>query len=213
MQSEDALTELLIEEFEAKETPRCTMRGRQRHPLPFSKVKRVLQSLSDEMLSLSRLQISAVMSEAKTDEESEERMVDYTVFAPVAAYHLLHGGPLPPGEARRRGGEAVAVGRRLGSSINWTSFTIKEVIRHAFHEADVDGNATLDPEEMRTVLQALGSVRTRAQPRGDQRHDRRHRLGRGGLSSKELVDFLFDVLSHLERERYIQDNAFGRWEE
>ena len=57
--------------------------GRQRH-LSFSKVKRVLQSLSDEMLSLSRLQISAVMSEAKTDEESEERMVDYTVFALVA---------------------------------------------------------------------------------------------------------------------------------
>ena len=27
------------------------------------------------------------------------------------------------------------------------------------------------------------------------------------------MDFLFDVLSHLERERYIQDNAFGRWEE
>ena len=35
----------------------------------------------------------------------------------------------------------------------------------------------------------------------------------GVVEYEELVDFLFDVLSHLERERYIQDNAFGRWEE
>ena len=35
----------------------------------------------------------------------------------------------------------------------------------------------------------------------------------GAVEYEELVDFLFDVLSHLERERYIQDNAFGRWEE
>ena len=109
MQSEDALTELLIEEFEAKERKVYDAEDVS-GTLPFSKVKRVLQSLSDEMQPLPPADL-AVMSEAKTDEESEERMVDYTVFAPVAARIIYSMVDLPPGEARRRGGEAVAVGR------------------------------------------------------------------------------------------------------
>ena len=30
-------------------------------------------------------------------------------------------------------------------------------------------------------------------------------------STTELVDFLFDVLNHLERERWIKANAFSDW--
>ena len=213
MQSEDALTELLIEEFEAKERKVYDAEDVS-GTLPFSKVKRVLQSLSDEMLSLSRLQISAVMSEAKTDEESEERMVDYTVFAPVAAriiysmVDLSHQAKRVDAVAKLSQSDGARILDQLDAS------TIKEVIRHAFHEADVDGNGTLDPEEMRTVLQALGSGELALSPGEinamiaaiDSDED-------GAVEYEELVDFLFDVLSHLERERYIQDNAFGRWEE
>lgn len=213
MQSADALTQLLIEEFEAKERKVYDAEDVS-GTLPFTKVKRVLQSLSDEMLGLSRLQISAVMSEAKTDEESEERMVDYAVFAPVAAriiysmVDLSHQAMRVDAVAKLSQSDGARILDQLDAS------TIKEVIRHAFHEADVDGNGTLDPEEMRTVLQALGSGELALSPGEinamiaavDSDED-------GVVEYEELVDFLFDVLSHLERERYIQDNAFGRWEE
>ena len=212
MQSEDALTELLIEEFEAKERKVYDAEDVS-GTLPFSKVKRVLQSLSDGMLQplppadLCRL-------EAKTDEESEERMVDYTVFAPVAAriiysmVDLSHQAKRVDAVAKLSQSDGARILDQLDAS------TIKEVIRHAFHEADVDGNGTLDPEEMRTVLQALGSGELALSPGEinamiaaiDSDED-------GAVEYEELVDFLFDVLSHLEPERYIQDNAFGRWEE
>ena len=189
MQSADALTQLLIEEFEAKERKVYDAEDVS-GTLPFTKVKRVLQSLSDEMLGLSRLQISAVMSEAKTDEESEERMVDYAVFAPVAAriiysmVDLSHQAMRVDAVAKLSQSDGARILDQLDAS------TIKEVIRHAFHEADVDGNGTLDPEEMRTVLQALGSGELALSPGEinamiaavDSDEDGRRVRGAGGLS-------------------------------
>ena len=53
--------------------------------LPFAMVKACLKVLSEEMLGLSKLQLSAVMSESRCDETHEDRMVEYTLFAPIAA--------------------------------------------------------------------------------------------------------------------------------
>ena len=81
LESADALTMALIEEFQRKET---TIGGKDE---PLGKmhrnlVKQALVDLSAEFLGLSKLQITAIMSEATTIENDE---VDYEIFAPSAA--------------------------------------------------------------------------------------------------------------------------------
>ena len=90
LESADALTMALIEEFQRKET---TIGGKDE---PLGKmhrnlVKQALVDLSAEFLGLSKLQITAIMSEATTIENDE---VDYEIFA-IATEETPSGSRTP----------------------------------------------------------------------------------------------------------------------
>lgn len=214
LQNADALTQLLRDEFDAAKataTQAVWTEAGEGH-LPFRAVKKVLKRLSDDMLGLSRLQISAIMAESKPDEEEEERPVNYGAFAPVAA-RMIYSMVDSTSQAMRL--DAVAkISEADGAHIlnQLDGDTIKEVISQAFEEADADGNGVLDREEVYTVLRALGAselalstaeINAMIAAVDDD--------GDGVVSYGELVDFLFDVLTHLERENYIQDVAFATY--
>ena len=209
LQSADALTQMLLEEFEAKE--RSSMGpesdGVVTGKMPMSFVKSALTLLSNEMLGLSRLQISSIMSEAKL---GDGKMLDYTIFAPTAARMIYSMIDLSSQALRV---DAIAKiseseGAQLLHSLNGD--TIKNVLKTAFEAADKDGNGTLDQGEIYEVLMALGTGELALKPGEinalvaavDEDQD-------GKVTYAELVDFLFDVLVHLERENYIQEVAFS----
>lgn len=210
LQSSDALTQMLLEEFEAKErsSQGPDSDGVVLGKMPSSYVKSALTLLSNEMLGLSKLQITSIMSEAKRDDET--KLVDYMVFAPTAARMIYSMIDLSSQALRV---DAIAKiseseGAQLLHSLNGD--TIKHVLKMAFEEADKDGNGTLDQMEIAEVLQALGAGELALKPGEinamiaavDANED-------GKVTYAELVDFLFDVLTHLERENYIQEVAFS----
>lgn len=209
LQNPDALTQMLLEEFEAKERSAMGPEsdGVVTGKVPMSFVKSALTVLSDEMLGLSKLQISSILSEAKM---GEKKMVDYMIFAPSAARMIYSMVDLSSQALRV---DAIAKiseseGAQLLHSLNGD--TIKHVLKMAFEEADKDGNGTLDMGEIADVLQALGAGELALKPGEinaliaavDEDQD-------GKVTYAELVDFLFDVLTHLERENYIQEVAFS----
>mmetsp|Transcript_26603 Transcript_26603/g.66643 ORF Transcript_26603/g.66643 Transcript_26603/m.66643 type:complete len:341 (-) Transcript_26603:88-1110(-) len=207
LQSADALTQMLLEEFEAKERSLGQESdGEVSGKMPTKLVKAALTLLSDEMLGLSKLQITSVLSEAKVD---SEKMVDYVLFAPTAA-RMIYSMVDLSSQAMRVGAIAKIAesqGAQLLHALN--KDTIKHVLQMAFEEADKDGNGTLDHSEIIDVLEALGTGELALKPGEinamiaavDVNDD-------GKVSYSELVDFLFDVLTHLERETYIQELAF-----
>jgi len=205
LQSPDGLTQMLIEEFEHMEGSLGgeEMTGK----LTMSQLKKALTSLSNEMLGLSRLQVTTILSEAKEDDSGS---IDYTVFAPAAAQMIYTMVDLSSQALRV---DAIAKmseaeGAQLLHSLNGD--TIKSVLHSAFKEADKDGNGTLDRTEVYDVLMALGTGELELKQAEisamiaavDADED-------GKVTYSELVDFLFDVLTHLERENYIQEVAFS----
>jgi len=170
-------------------------------------LKAALTDISNDMLGLSRLQITTIMSEAAED---NDKLVDYFKFAPTAAQMIYTMVDLSSQALRV---DAVAKlseaeGAQLLHSLNGD--TIKSVLMAAFQEADKDGNGTLDRDEVYDVLMALGTGELALKQAEinamvaavDADED-------GKVTYGELVDFLFDVLTHLERENYIQEVAFS----
>jgi len=193
LQSPDGLTQMLIEEFEHMEGSLGgeEMTGK----LTMSQLKKALTSLSNEMLGLSRLQVTTILSEAKEDDSGS---IDYTVFAPAAAQMIYTMVDLSSQALRV---DAIAKmseaeGAQLLHSLNGD--TIKSVLHSAFKEADKDGNGTLDRTEVYDVLMALGTGELELKQAEisamiaavDADED-------GKVTYSELVDFLFDVLTHL----------------
>jgi len=204
LQSPDALTQMLLEEFEAKER---SVDGIVSGKMPMQAVKQALTVLSQEMLGLSKLQITSIMSEAKM---GDGKMVDYMIFAPTASRMIYSMIDLSSQALRV---DAIAKisesqGAQLLHSLNGD--TIKAVLAAAFTEADKDGNGTLDREEVADVLMALGAGELALKTGEisamiaavDENED-------GKVTYGELVDFLYEVLTHLERENYIQEVAFS----
>jgi Ca2+-binding EF-hand superfamily protein len=157
LQNSDALTQMLLEEFEAKERGAMDPEsdGIVSGKMPVSFVKAALTVLSNEMLGLSKLQITSIMSEAKV---ADGKIVDYMIFAPTAARMIYSMIDLSSQALRV---DAIAKiseseGAQLLHALNGD--TIKHVLKTAFEEADADGNGTLDPDEIADVLGALGGT-------------------------------------------------------
>ena len=162
------------------------------------------------MLGLSRLQIASIMSEAKVDEETEE--VEYATFASTAA-RMIYSMVYLAAQAVRVDAVAKVAETEGAEFLNTLDEeTIKDVLVEAFEEADKDGNGVLDVNEVQQVLKSLGVGQLALKPGEinamiaaiDADED-------GTVNYAELVDFLFDVLNHLERERWIKANAFSDW--
>eukprot|EP00898_Chlorokybus_atmophyticus_P006085 jgi/Chlat1/6478/Chrsp45S06056 len=195
LDSEDALSTLLLDEFRKAARPgEVTLQQRE--------AKRVLQELSREHLGLTRLQVLMVMAEAEPDDNGEVRYVEFAGSAARVIRGMLGAG------AESEHARALAVetisrtgGARLLHGLD--EATVKDVLANAFAKADRDGGGALDMREVGDVLRMLGtgelalSTREIAALRAavDENHD-------GVVHYRELVDFMFDVLLHLERESF-----------
>ena len=206
LESADALTMALIEEFQRKET---TIGGKDE---PLGKmhrnlVKQALVDLSAEFLGLSKLQITAIMSEATTIENDE---VDYEIFAPSAA-RMIYSMVDTASQAQRV--NAIAkLSNTEGAHVLHQSDRddVRELIALAFQDADVAGRGALDRDQVYDILSDLGANSLDLKPGEinalvsavDENED-------GEVTYAELTDFLCKVLEHLSRERWIQEVAFG----
>ena len=215
LQSEDALERLLLEEFEAQEREAFPEEEELLGALPFDDVKEALKALSEDMLGLSRLQISAIMAEASPEASSEDRIVAYVSFARVAA-RVVHSMVDSSKQALRvdavsKMSASLGARKLLERSFSNDPGSVKKYIRNAFEAADMDGDGVLDREEVIAVLRGFADGELRLSGRqvnalvaavdAD---------ANGKVEYSELVDFLFDVLAHLEREAYIQETVFSR---
>ena len=216
MQDADSLAHLLLREFERREAENDREGdGATSGDLPFDDARDVLKQLSEDMLGLSRLQISSVMAEAdvREDEETGERMVEYQLFASVAA-NIIYSMVDSSKQALRVEAvskiSAASGARKLMESAVLEPEAIKTYIKTAFEAADANEDGVLDQKEVTAVLRSLGSGELQLKPNEinamvasvDADDD-------GMVEYGELADFLFDVLMHLEREAYIQEVAFA----
>ena len=207
MEDADSLAHLLSQEFEQREAEKDGREG--------DDARDVLKQLSEDMLGLSRLQLSAVMAEAEVreDEDTGERMVAYQPFASVAA-NIIYSMVDSSKQALRVEAvskiSAASGARKLMESATLDPDAIKAYIKTAFEAADANGDGVLDQKEVTAVLRSLGSGELQLKPNEinamvaavDADDD-------GMVEYGELADFLFDVLMHLEREAYIQEVAFA----
>eukprot|EP00218_Dolichomastix_sp_CCMP3274_P007625 CAMPEP_0170134698 /NCGR_PEP_ID=MMETSP0033_2-20121228/2054_1 /TAXON_ID=195969 /ORGANISM="Dolichomastix tenuilepis, Strain CCMP3274" /LENGTH=467 /DNA_ID=CAMNT_0010370269 /DNA_START=39 /DNA_END=1442 /DNA_ORIENTATION=- len=201
LQSSDGLTQLLLQEFEAADTDGA---GK----LKQKEVKSVLGALSKDLLGLSRLQILSLMSEALPDGDG---MVDYTKFAAPCATMIYSFVDQDSQQQRLKAIATMAESEGAQLLKGLSSDTVKQVLMAAFEEADADKSGTLDRMEVMNVLMAMGAGELALKPAEinalmaavDDNED-------GVVSYRELVEFLYDVLVHLEREDVIQETAFNR---
>uniref|UniRef100_A0A7S0QZZ8 EF-hand domain-containing protein n=1 Tax=Pyramimonas obovata TaxID=1411642 RepID=A0A7S0QZZ8_9CHLO len=204
LQSSDQLEQTLMEIFQQFDKEGSGT-------LTVHHTKKALQFLSQELLGLSRLQILAIMSEANPDPDGS---VDYPVFAKTAADMIYTLVDLDSQGERVKAINQIALTEGAELLHGLDVDTVKDIMSQAFVEADKDGNGYLDSREIQDVLRALGT--------GDlQLQDYEINAliasvdadGDGKVVYNELVDFMYDVLTHLNRERYVQEVAFGAQEQ
>ena len=89
-----------------------------------------------------------------------------------------------------------------------TADEIKQVLRAAFQEADTEGKGYLFPDQVYDVLQMMGTDTLNLSnwemnallAAVDENED-------GMIEWEELVDFVYDVLTHLDRDLYVTEKA------
>ncbi len=171
-----------------------------------SEIKAYITEYSYELLGLTSLQISVVMSETNPDKKG---MVDYTNFANKAA-HLIYTF-IDYESQYKRTKAVVNLSKVSGSQLlrGLDKDTVTNLLMQAFVEHDTDNSGTLDREEAYYALEDLGTGELQLRPKEisalmgamDEDQD-------GKVTYSEFIDFMYDVLQHLEREEYIQDVAF-----
>ena len=114
----------------------------------------MITTLSDELLSLSRVQILSIMSESRPDKAG---VVSYAAFAPVAA-GIIYG--MIDYDAQKERLAAVAqLSSTAGAEMlkGLTREQVEATMMAAFKAADADDSGTLDRFEMYNVLQMVGT--------------------------------------------------------
>lgn len=199
LQSTDGLQQALLQEFETQDLVGAGV-------LSVSKVKKCLASVSSELIGLTRLQILSIMSEAAPDADSN---VDYVKFSVTAANMIYTMVDLDSQTQRVNAINQMALTEGADLLHGLNSETVKQVMLAAFKEADVDNSGALNHTEILDVLQAMGAGELQLQgyevnsliAAVDADED-------GEVQYGELVDFMYDVLTHLNREKFVQELAF-----
>jgi len=201
LQSTDGLQQLLLQEFESFDSEGTGV-------LAIPHIKKALTLISSESLGLTRLQILSIMSEATQDPDG---MVDYKKFSVVAANMIYTMVDLDSQTQRVSAIKQMALTEGADLLHGLNAETVKQVMLAAFKEADVDGSGELDQKEILDVLQALGAGEL--QLSGSEVNALIAAVdvdGDGFINYNELIDFMYDVLTHLNRERFVQDTAFNK---
>eukprot|EP00238_Polyblepharides_amylifera_P004792 CAMPEP_0196587910 /NCGR_PEP_ID=MMETSP1081-20130531/58985_1 /TAXON_ID=36882 /ORGANISM="Pyramimonas amylifera, Strain CCMP720" /LENGTH=463 /DNA_ID=CAMNT_0041910241 /DNA_START=329 /DNA_END=1720 /DNA_ORIENTATION=- len=168
--------------------------------------KRSLQAVSEELLGLTRLQILSIMSESNPNPEGR---VEYAQFSRVAADMIYTLVDLDSQAQRIKAINQLALTEGADLLHGLNADTVKQVMLAAFKEADVDESGTLDGREVMDVLQAMGTGSLQLQ-----QYEVNALIAavdadmNGKVEYVELIDFMYEVLSHLNREKFVQDQAY-----
>jgi len=173
--------------------------------LKLTRVKRALEGVSSEILGLTRLQLISILSEANPDPES---YVDYRAFSAVAAEMIYTLVDLDMQSQRVKAINQLALTEGADLLHGLDMDTVKSVLLAAFQEADVDQSGTLDSVEILDVLHAMGTSQLQLEPYEINALIASVDTDQSGtVEYGELVDFMYDVLTHLNREKFVQDMA------
>ena len=194
LNSSDAITVLLLDCFSSAD-----LDGTRK--LKVRALKRCLEQLvEDDVFSLSKSQIVSVLAES--DPSVDDGTVRYSLFAPVAA-DIIYG--MLDFDAQRKRVEAISSlsneNTQFESMRSLSNEQVEEILKDAFAAADLDGNGTLDEDEMRIVLDSVGvtalgltekqitGICAAADLDGD-----------GGVDYDELSTLVYDVVTQMTME-------------
>ena len=168
-------------------------------------VKKVLEEMSYDFLGLSKVQIVSVMSLADADGEG---FINVPVFVKAAATMCNKFFDL---SAQKEKANAIAnLSNTDGAQMlhGMTAEGIKQILRTSFEEADTEGKGYLFPDQVYDLLQMMGagelglsSAEINALLASVDENDD------GVVEWEELVDFVWDVLLHLDRDQVIGEIA------
>ena len=171
-----------------------------------SDIKTFLKEYSYELLGLTDMQISVIFSESQPDKGG---LVDYAMFARKAAQLIFTF--IDYDSQYKRTKAVVNISKTSGSQLmrGIEKDKVLDLLTAVFLEADEDNTGTLDRNECFDALTTLGTGELQLRPKEI------HALlsamdedDNGMVTYAEYVEFMYDVLCHLEREEYIQDVAF-----
>jgi len=178
-------------------------------------VKKVFEEISYDFLGLTRVQIVTVMSMAEADGQS---MVDVPKFVRSAAQMIFKMMDTSKAADKAKAMETLAKTDGAEMLHGMTGDEIKEALQGAFNAVDSEGKGWLTPEEVYDVLRMMGTdslslseyEMNSLMAAVDENDD-------GMVEWEELVDFMYDVLMHLDRNQYVdevaQDNEYDDEEE
>lgn len=169
--------------------------------LPQKLIKRILEDMSYQFLGLSTFQVLAVLSEEQPDAEG---LMDIAKFAQTAAGMIYTMIDLSGQNLRVAAVEHLSQTEGANFLRGLSVDDVKSLLRKAFEDADADNSGTLTPDEIGSVLRALGEDLPL------QERDINAILSaidddeNGVVDYLELVNFVYDLLDHLDREDYIR---------
>lgn len=197
LQSNDELMQTLLATFQDADEAGA---GK----LPLSIVKQALKYISDELLGLTRLQLLSILSEANPDPEN---YVDYTAFAAVASGMIYSLVDTESQELRVKAVNQLAATEGADLLHGLDHETVKNILLATFQEADADRNGTLDANELLVLVKSLGTSDLQlTTPEISSLLATIDTDGDGVVEYTELVDFMADVLNHVNRERYVSSS-------
>eukprot|EP00873_Tetraselmis_striata_P003997 jgi/Tetstr1/424261/TSEL_014830.t1 len=169
--------------------------------LPQKLVKRILEDMSYQFLGLSTFQVLAVVSEEQPDASG---MVDITKFASTAAGLIYTMIDLSGQNLRVAAVEQLAQTEGANFLRGLSVDDVKTILRGAFTDADVDESGTLTADEISSVLRALGDTLPLQERDINAVMSAIDDDENGVVDYLELVNFVYDLLDHLDREDYIR---------
>lgn len=198
LHSSDNLQQHLLELFRALDTDGTGL-------LKATLVRDVLEKGFEDQ-KLTRMQVIAIMSEANLDDSGR---LNYTEFIPTAAI-MLHA--LMDMRNIKKRVDAVKRYSQLPSSQSvFKGMKIEDaqqILLVAFQATDVDRSGFLEPREVQSILGTIKGKLTFTQEEVNSLLTAVDEDRDGKIAYKELVGFMSEVLSHMNREKYVLDSAF-----
>ena len=166
-------------------------------------VKKVFEEISYDFLGLTRVQIVTVMSMAEPDGTGQ---VDVPKFVRSAAQMVFKMMDSSKAAERAKAMETMAQTDGAQMLHGMSGDEIKEALQTAFTAVDTEGKGWLTPDQVYDVLRMMGTEQLELSDwelnslmaSVDENDD-------GMVEWEELVDFVYDVLMHLDRNQYVEE--------
>lgn len=201
LSNHEGLQGLLLEAFEAAD-PDGTGH------LSQTAMRSVLQGLSYKVLGLTTLQQISLISQATT---TPDGLVQYVPFVPVAAGLIYAMYDIDSMKLRMEAIRECADAGGIASLSGMDIGALRALLEDQFRSVDADGTGQLDLEQVMEILNNLNSLSPESLQLGevhmramftaiDANED-------GTVDWAEFVNFVCDVIEHVEREQFIAGRA------